>query len=260
MENAISYEQRYFESRPFDPSLPLTTLWINSTRKEITEKTSEFTSYISTLPEKLQSSFILTFSAGVLQIIRDASRITSVPADNRDNSAPETFQMDINRIIGFHNDWQDITIMSSLAILFRQCCAPHVPSQSVLKDLKTSLWVLLNDAGTSLSHVALYITQTASKLRGREFSGSELDRVKNAVETTLCDTDCGPIFKLVRKRIGLALLHALMSSGKPDQIQLDKLSLGDFYDEIAHLGSRIHQFCQFIAAVYSAVHAKIWNK
>ncbi|PWZ01977.1 hypothetical protein BCV70DRAFT_225303 [Testicularia cyperi] len=76
---------------------------------------------------------------------------------------PETFQFDAYRMMTFHNDVADLTIVYMLLLLFRQlCCSPLEDGQSVpasagnlaqkqIKSVKGEIWCLLNDANLCLS-------------------------------------------------------------------------------------------------------------
>ncbi|KAF9578877.1 hypothetical protein BGW38_005112, partial [Lunasporangiospora selenospora] len=61
---------------------------------------------------------------------------------------PETLELDHYRLLSFHNDLQDLTILCILLILFRQL-AQNCWTQQDLVDLKKVVWLLLTDETTN---------------------------------------------------------------------------------------------------------------
>ncbi|KAF8964159.1 hypothetical protein BGZ46_000826 [Entomortierella lignicola] len=60
------------------------------------------------------------------------------------NTMPETFEFDHYRMLSFHNDFQDLTILCTLLILFRQL-AQNCWTQQDLVEIKKVVWLLLTD-------------------------------------------------------------------------------------------------------------------
>ncbi|GJJ77741.1 hypothetical protein EMPS_10100 [Entomortierella parvispora] len=60
------------------------------------------------------------------------------------NTMPETFELDHYRLLSFHNDFQDLTILCTLLILFRQL-AQNCWTQQDLVEIKKVVWLLLTD-------------------------------------------------------------------------------------------------------------------
>lgn len=60
------------------------------------------------------------------------------------NTMPETFELDHYRLLLFHNDFQDLTILCILLILFRQL-AQNCWTQQDLVEIKKVVWLLLTD-------------------------------------------------------------------------------------------------------------------
>ncbi|KAF9360502.1 hypothetical protein BGX26_009050 [Mortierella sp. AD094] len=60
------------------------------------------------------------------------------------NTMPETFELDHYRMLSFHNDFQDLTILCTLLILFRQL-AQNCWTQQDLVEIKKVVWLLLTD-------------------------------------------------------------------------------------------------------------------
>ncbi|KAG0046267.1 hypothetical protein BGZ83_008545 [Gryganskiella cystojenkinii] len=60
------------------------------------------------------------------------------------NTMPETFELDHYRLLSFHNDFQDLTILCTLLILFRQL-AQNCWTLQDLVEIKKVVWLLLTD-------------------------------------------------------------------------------------------------------------------
>lgn len=60
------------------------------------------------------------------------------------NTMPETFELDHYRLLLFHNDFQDLTILCIILILFRQL-AQNCWTQQDLAEIKKVVWLLLTD-------------------------------------------------------------------------------------------------------------------
>lgn len=196
-----------------------------------------------------------------MEMILDASTVTAIPSEDWDNSAPETMQLDINRIITFYNDITDVTLMSSLIVLYKEFCKPVVPGFKVVQEIKKDLWVLLNDDGTTLDHVGLFISKKAGEIRGRELVSSETKSLISMIEKTLNESESGPLFKLMQKRVGTALLLNLLK-GRQEFAgsELTKLGLDDFAVELKEQYSRLKAFCDYNGTVYQSVHSTIWKE
>ncbi|ORZ00010.1 T-complex protein 11-domain-containing protein [Lobosporangium transversale] len=73
---------------------------------------------------------------GLLEMILRPHRATK--------TMPETFEFDHYRLLSFHNDFQDLTILCILLILFRQL-AQNAWTQQDLVEIKKVVWLLLTD-------------------------------------------------------------------------------------------------------------------
>ncbi|KAI7816902.1 hypothetical protein BC939DRAFT_22544 [Gamsiella multidivaricata] len=60
------------------------------------------------------------------------------------NTMPETFELDHYRMLSFHNDFQDLTILCTLLILFRQLAHNCWTTQDLI-EIKKVVWLLLTD-------------------------------------------------------------------------------------------------------------------
>ncbi len=121
------------------------------------------------------------FNQGMLQLIFDvpgslplvspvATPLGSPSSSSLNNTFashyPETFQFDAYRMMTFHNDVSDLTIVYMLVLLFRQLCSTPLDDggalpasvgtivQKQLRAIKGEIWCLVNDANLCLSSSA----------------------------------------------------------------------------------------------------------
>ncbi|KAF9935055.1 hypothetical protein FBU30_008548 [Linnemannia zychae] len=83
------------------------------------------------------------------------------------STMPETFELDHYRMLLFHNDFQDLTILCILLILFRQL-AHNCWTQQDLIEIKKVVWLLLTDENANFGAN----TQTGKSGSGQNGSSS----------------------------------------------------------------------------------------
>lgn len=176
IETAVDFEIRWFRDQLDQGKINLdrTRQWFTRT---IEKQTSDPCSSLLTRTKTISKSFDL----GLLQLIMDPpadftasslvpNQSTSSLKHAYSNNYPETFQFDVYRLMSFHGDVTDITIVYMLLLLFRQLACS---STNLAKgDLPT----------TTLSASA--ISDNASSLATRQLSS-----VKNEIWTLLNDAD-----------------------------------------------------------------------
>jgi hypothetical protein len=173
IETAVDFEIRWFREQLDQRKIGL-------------ERTRQW--YASALQEQKEASNTLTrtkmitksFDAGLLRLIMDpalgstaSSAATLSPTSLKTaytSNYPETFQFDAYRLMSFHGDVTDITIVYMLLLLFRQLsCSSSNLAQGSLPE-------------TTLS--APVIQENASNIASRQ-----LNSVKNEIWTLLNDAD-----------------------------------------------------------------------
>ncbi|KAJ3159753.1 hypothetical protein HDU86_001405 [Geranomyces michiganensis] len=122
---------------------------------------------------------------------------------------PETLRMDVSRLVQYYNDWQDVTIMAALLVLFKQACAPKPCRPDQLDSIKRVLWVLLNDHETSMTHVTLQMCKTAGDIRGKPFEPKETTMLTNLVESTLQPES--KLYEIIRTRVGTVVERLVLA-------------------------------------------------
>jgi hypothetical protein len=176
IETAVDFEIRYFRDQLDQGKITLdrTKQWFTLAIEK--QKTNPA---LNTLTRT--KTITKSFDLGLLQLIMDppADLAASSSAPNTSTSSlkhaytnnyPETFQFDSYRLMSFHGDVTDITIVYMLLLLFRQLACSSTNLAQV--DLPT----------TTLSASA--ISDNASSLATRQ-----LNSVKNEIWTLLNDAD-----------------------------------------------------------------------
>ncbi|TPX32911.1 hypothetical protein SmJEL517_g04081 [Synchytrium microbalum] len=183
------------------------------------------------------------FHQALINLISNACRLTEI-------GIPETLILDASRLVTFYNDWQDIIIMGALLILFRQAAGSKC-SASDLASIKQQLWVLLNDAETSMSHVSLQMISAAGKIRSAPLSETESSLLSGMVDKTLSPKS--PLYEMLQKRLG-GHLEQYLSSGRLDSDAISRHGLRELEDEVVDLAERIRKLADFNRSVYGTVY------
>ncbi|OAJ41717.1 hypothetical protein BDEG_25273 [Batrachochytrium dendrobatidis JEL423] len=178
-----------------------------------------------------------------LQLILQASQFS------KKQIVPETLKMDTSRMISFYNDWQDITILSSLLVIFRQAAGPKCISH--MDEAKKMLWVLLNDSDTTMSHISLQVAHTAGKIREKPFTEKETEMVSSMMEKTLAPNS--KLYDLIQKRVGENLKKVIVN-GVTDKDMMGKHGLAQLETEVLDLGIRIRKVMELNRAVFGRLY------
>lgn len=197
VETAVDFEIRWFKEQieQGKMSLDKTTAWMQQ---------ALVTSSTEAGATSRSETVVKAFNSGMLQLIFDvpgslpvlspvATPLGSPSSSSLNNTFaahyPETFQFDAYRMMTFHNDVSDLTIVYMLVLLFRQLCstplddAGPLPAsvsrivQKQLKSIKGEIWCLVNDANLCLSSSGgLPSTPTAASTSSGSSSSSRVDR------------------------------------------------------------------------------------
>ncbi len=85
-------------------------------------------------------------------------------------------------------------------MLFRQAAGPRCKPADV-SSCRDVLWVLLNDADTTLTHITLQLLATAEKVRGKPMADSEKKVLTAMIDKTLSPDST--LFELLQSRIAV---------------------------------------------------------
>lgn len=196
----------------------------------------------------------------VLKLISSASMFSAGKV-----SIPETFQMDVSRIIEIYNDIQDIGVMASLIMLFKQACKNR-QTKADMESIKKNLWVLLNDPDITIWNVVLEIARVGGKIRGSPFSEKETQMLNGLVESTLNPNS--KLFEIVKNKIRVQVLSALSTCSpsfiveKPKHIhtvtfndeELSKMGLLEMKTEVVDLAKKVVNLVQYNKGVYGRLY------
>ncbi|TKY88377.1 hypothetical protein EX895_002729 [Sporisorium graminicola] len=280
VETAVDFEIRWFKEQieQGKMSLERTTTWIQQALGSSEAATST----------PRNEAVAKAFNQGMLQLIFDvpgspplvspvATPLGSPSSSSLNNTFasyyPETFQFDAYRMMTFHNDVSDLTIVYMLVLLFRQLCSmpldggEAVPArvgsivQTQLKAIKSEIWCLVNDANLCLSSSsALPPTPTA-------VSGvtSPTARRPAGVDGKLFVGSAGGFAKLGHPRWRRAMQNVLLQvaaraaavqiaardgSSEPSTVKIAAPSaptqklLNSWMDTNLRSGSALHKICQ----------------
>ncbi|KAJ3115484.1 hypothetical protein HDU96_000580 [Phlyctochytrium bullatum] len=188
VEHAIEFERNWFKDNA--PSLSITKAWIAEGFKRYRDQNGiQAESRMPSLLNVYVSN--LLHLIGQSPILAEGSKISAL--------LPETLTMDAVRLVTYRNDWQDLTIMAALLILYRQAAGGKCDSAQLLA-MKRNLWVLLNDAETSMQHIVLEIAKGAGTIRGRPFTSQESSLLSGMVDKTLSPES--RLYSMICSRIG----------------------------------------------------------
>lgn len=270
VETAVDFEVRWFKEQieQGKMSVAKTTAWLQQSLSAVDREGQK---QLNTVSQAFNDGLLrLVFDIpGSVQLLPSSSTTLASPSSSSLNNTfasyyPETFQFDAYRMMTFHNDVADLTIVYMLLLLFRQlCCSPledgaTVPAsistiaQNQLKAVKGEIWCLLNDANLCLSTAATATSSSTSKhgasLEDRLFIGSsggfaklEHPRWRKAMQNVLLQVAARASAVQMAARQGLAdpsLMKPAAPSAKTQNL------LNAWMQSNLCAGSALHKLCQ----------------
>ncbi|KAJ3226248.1 hypothetical protein HDU81_007423 [Chytriomyces hyalinus] len=208
VEHAVEFESNWFkdEIRWKRASTKLSEIWFKTAYQQMTSPATAISTEPSSEPPKPTPPMLYQFAKptlthvythAVLDLIQNSPALTDDPDSATD--LPEVLSMDVSRLSTFRNDVQDIIILSSLLMLYRQIAGPKSNVGTHMKTMKENLWVLLNDSDTSLSHIVAEMVRGAGSVRGTPISAGEVKVLDGLVEKTLAPES--RVFLMVASRV-----------------------------------------------------------
>ncbi|RKO91645.1 T-complex 11 [Blyttiomyces helicus] len=146
------------------------------------------------------------------------------------DSLPETLIMDAQRIHGFQNEAQAVTIVAALIMLSKNSIPSIRSDRAALVKLKETFYVLLRSEGTTVANLAAHIIAIVP---AAALTPEKETMIRTMVDKTLSARDA--IFSLLSRRVQAAIRgqlekghfkrEALVSHGLDlVQVELEKLS------------------------------------
>ncbi|RKP19743.1 hypothetical protein ROZALSC1DRAFT_13608, partial [Rozella allomycis CSF55] len=169
---------------------------------------------------------------------------------------PETFYLDHSRLINFHNEWQDLTILGVLMVLFRQAVGRKVGPE-IMGEVKKELWVLLLDGETTIAHVSVHIISKAEKTRGKEFDENERKMLTGLIDKNLAPDSS--LFSLIQNRIALHL-YCYMKDEALDESLLTKHGMYETVNELKELGKNMRIVVEHNRITYGPIYNEIFKR
>lgn len=261
MENAVTFEQEQFTTLLKEGKVTLknTTQWLHGFRP----KNSNTGAVDTTTHTRTQTTTTTTsaYVEGSMSDFLEEAYIdlisTCYSPSHMQITLPETFTLDQHRLHHFHNDWQDITIMSTLLMLFRQFSGS--PDASTLVEVKQHVWVLLSDADTTMHHISLHLATAATRARlarnQSELSEEEIGLLSRLIDTNL-HTD-SKLFGVITKRIGEQLVEYMKRRAFKEKEVLAQQGLMEVEPELLELAERMKAVLDHNKLVYSKIYNSI---
>jgi hypothetical protein len=166
---------------------------------------------------------------------------------------PETLKMDSTRVVSFFNSWQDITILATIMIVFRQAAGPKC-SIPELEQVKKDLWILLNDNESTMEHITIQMAHSAGKIRGKPLSSQETTGMSTVTDNALAPGS--KLYELIQKRVGIHLQQGL-SKLALRKVDLEKHGLTQVVTEIEELIKKFVPVSDLNRAVYGGLYGAI---
>ncbi|KND03158.1 uncharacterized protein SPPG_09000 [Spizellomyces punctatus DAOM BR117] len=129
------------------------------------------------------------------------------------STLPETLLLDADRLFGFQNEGQAITIVAALVMLSKNAIKELRDNRPAVQKLKQTLFILLRDKGTTIDNLSLQVISTINDSLSRpsgpptRLSVEQESLIRSMVEKTLSYRD--PVFSLLSRRIQFAIRHQL---------------------------------------------------
>eukprot|EP00835_Amoeboradix_gromovi_P003355 NODE_218_length_14160_cov_0.274874.p2 type:complete len:658 gc:universal NODE_218_length_14160_cov_0.274874:8294-10267(+) len=178
--------------------------------------------------------------------------ITNSYMSETGKSIPETFKFDVNRINTFHNDWQDISIMNTLLVLFKQFAGPSCNS-SHLQAIKKILWVLLNDPHTTMENVTTQIVNDVAKI-SKPLNPTSKSLLIQLVDSTLSiDSN---VYSVIQRKCADNILYFLYNNELNEE-SLKSTLLSELKQELTELCHKIKKLVVYNQTTYQELYSEI---
>jgi len=163
---AVEYESKKFDDALASQlvSLTQTTSWLQNSVKNLKDVAA------SRNPEGIDSSesrirYEEVYHDALLSLVFSQSILQR-------GSLPETFLLDEERMIGFQNEAQAITIVAALIMLSKNFSDDFRKNQPAIQKLKSTLFILLKDSQTTLDHLSIQIISSINACLAKKPSNS----------------------------------------------------------------------------------------
>jgi hypothetical protein len=244
---AVNYEKNKFKE-----ALGKSTVSLEKTKKWLSEAVAEKRRTLAArnpenvdIPENTLK-FTDTFHDAILSLVFGNTAVTP-------ETLPETLIMDGQRLFGFQNQGQMITVVASLLMLTQNTVSELRGDKAFVVGLKDTLMALLKDPeGLTVENISAQIVASSSTMlkqrRSKELDEERIGMIKSMVEKTLSTRD--PIFNLLRRRI-MACVKAHVVSGTFKREGLERAGLDLVRSELESFSYKVALWVRFNGEVYN---------
>lgn len=230
-------------------------------RFEMTEKwlAVEMHSYWSTLSSEEKDRMARYDSAAFSKFLRHSTiALIGKHIEGASGVWPETFRFDVDRIRGYRDLIDRITIISSLLVVLQEYVARRrlVASRDFYRRVGQQLTDLLLSPGISGSHLVDQAVQEIRLLEEKKTHNSDVEDELKTLEQRLHGAfgTSNPVFNLFSTRVYSAILNAQFSEQSEMEVHA---SLAPFDSEIRALAQAVRKLAKHNESVHAALYNNI---
>ncbi|KAI8824961.1 T-complex 11 [Fimicolochytrium jonesii] len=238
-----------YERTKFDEALDAKIVSLDRTRAWLSAAVNSVASTVAARnPESIQSvenrvKYENVYNEALLNIVFANTAIAP-------DTLAETMMLDAERLYGFQNEGQAITIVAALIMLSKNALRELRDQRATVQKLKEVLFILLKDKATTLDNLSLQVIATLNSSRpdSAPLSAEQETVIKNMVEKTLSYKD--PVFSLISRRVQAAIRYQL-EKGTFKRESLASAGLDIVQTELEALSLRIALLAKHNKEVYA---------
>jgi hypothetical protein len=251
-KQAVDYERSKFEA-----ALKAGAVQLTKTKRWLTaSKTKADETIAARNPENVfhpdnRAPFDAIYFDALLSTIFNNDKLVST------EDCPETFAMDIERLMSLQNEAQAITVIAAIAMLSKNFIPELRDETSALETLKQQLFILMEHPETTIEHLAMQVVAVANQVLQRynkSVTEKQTEMIKNMVEKTMAHNDT--VFSLLNRRIQRSVQQQLTSGN----YKKDSSSGFEVVEkEVEALSQKIFHLAKFNRDVYAPWYDSILN-
>ena len=249
MKQAVEYEQSKFKAalESGNVTLELTKRWLESSAKKVQDVAAQRNPQNIDIPENRVRYEAVYFDA-LLSLL-------FVPEAIERGSVAETLVMDAERLFGFQNELQAITVVAALSMLTKNFVAEIRDDRDAQKKLKEELFILMQDPQTTVENLSLHLISSINQILTRfakSLSEEQQTLVKAMVDKTLSYKDT--VYLLLNRRIRDSI-RVQLTSGRFRRDSNTGLDV--VHEEIEAIARKVFILAKHNRAVYAPWYDEI---
>jgi hypothetical protein len=243
MQQAVEYEKSKFSQAlaANQVNITRTKQWLMKSANKAQETAAARNPENIQLPEN-PVKFDSVYADALLSLIFEQEPVSG-------EFLPETLYMDAERLFGFQNESQAITVVAALMMLSRNLSMEFRENREAVQNLKKNLFMFLQDQTTTIENLAQLIVSSindAIKPLGKVLSEEQCVTIKTMVDKTLSFRDT--VFTLLNRR-AMAEIRVHLLSGRFRRDTNNGLDV--VIDELEKLSMKIFRLAMHNRQVYS---------